>query len=366
MRAVRPLSIPPTTVLLLVAVTSSALSQDAGNWLTQPAPGVPAGGGGAGSGSGGAASPVLGANGWTATPGPNGQTIYTKTPPGSTSSGGANPSGSGASVPGINGWTATPGPNGQTIYTKTPPSTGASNGSTAPSPSPPDAGSGSAGAGVPVPGANGWIATPGPNGQTIYTKTPPSSGASPTPATPTTTTPSSPTQEVEAGWVADKNGKIKVIYVKDAQGAVVGGREEYYDADGKLTDIRPFNGTGVASPSMLPTVDDFQGTYSGSISGGASGGISLYVTGAVVAGSIDGVYKGDHIHAQFSGSVDGQGAFASNADGKLTSTDPKTSKVSTYPFTGHVSGRLTPHVATGTWSGANTWGASSGSWRATK
>ena len=318
MCAVRPLSILPTTALLLVAASALAWSQDGGNWLTQPAPGVPNVGGGAGSGP--AAAPV----------------------------------------PGASGWVATPGPNGQTIYTKTPPSSGGWGGSTAPST--PDAGSGSAATGVPVPGANGWIATPGPNGQTIYTKAPPQPVATPT--TPTATP--SPTHEEEAGWVADEKGKIKLIYVKDAQGNIVGGREEYYDAAGKLIDTRPFNGTGVASPSDLPTVADLQGTYGGSISGGASGSISFYVTGAVVAGSIDGTYKGDHIHAQFSGTVDGQGAFASNADGKLTSTDPKTSKVSTYPFTGHVSGRLSAHVATGSWSGANTWGASAGSWRATK
>ena len=177
----------------------------------------------------------------------------------------------------------------------------------------------------------------------------------PPPPPPTTT-------EVEGGWVKDKNGMTKVIYINDANGNRIGGYYVKYDANGREIGRETFT-EKPAEPDTTPTALD--GTYSGRISGGSTGSLRITVQGRQLTGSIGGVHEGDPITASFSGSLGTDGSFSAPASGVLKTTwgDGKTS---TYTFTGRVSGKVNGRSGSGTWSGGNTWGSSKGTWQASK
>lgn len=299
--------------LLLLGSTASIVAQDGasgpGNWLTQPAPGV---GGSSGSGS---SQPVPGKPGWSVKQ-EGGVSIYSKDPPGSGSSG----SGSDAPTTGMGG----------------------------------DSGSLMDGKPHPVPGKPGWTMQWDPRtGQATYT--PPQQSTQPPPPTQPS---QQATHEVDAGWVQDKKGKTKLVYIKDSKGDIVGGYYAHYDSQGNLVGKEPFNGSGAPSTSNLPVQGALQGTYSGSFSGGgASGSITLHVSGAIVGGSISGQKSGDPVHAQFSGSIDGSGGFQANITGTVEWGKG-------VPFGGTMSGQFTQSSASGSWYGAGGLDKASGTWHA--
>lgn len=177
----------------------------------------------------------------------------------------------------------------------------------------------------------------------------------PPPPPPTTT-------EVEGGWVKDKNGMTKVIYINDANGNRIGGYYVKYDANGREIGRETF--TEKPTPPEPPPAS-LDGTYSGRISGGSSGSLTITVRGGQVSGTIGGVHEGDPIHATFSASVGADGSFSASASGTLRTTwsDGKTSS---YGFTGRVSGKVNGRSGSGSWSGGNTWGSSKGTWQASK
>lgn len=404
MGAARSFFSPLTTVALLLGTTTWSLAQgsggDAGNWLTQPAPGVPGGSSSTGRPSGGqggaGGQSVPGAGGWNVRPGEGGQLIYT--PNGS--------SGGGQSVPGINGWNVRQGEGGQMIYTPSGSSggpagssgngsgvsgntsgssgsatgasgtdTGSSSGSgwssgssgssaggTASGTSPDAGSSGSSGSAGgtgnvagspfdgqehPVPGKPGWMVRwDAASGKFVYSH----------PQQPPQPPPPPVTHEEEGGWVDDKNGRTKVVYIKDAQGNVVGGYYAHYDAQGNFKGKEPFNGLGTPTTSDLPSQADLQGNYSGSFSGGATGHITLYVSGAIVSGTISGTKDGDAVHAQFSGAIDGSGRFGANISGTVEWGKG-------IAFGGNMEGRIDKNGGSGTWTGAGGLDKASGSWR---
>ena len=296
--------------LLLLGTTASIVAQDGangpGNWLTQPAPGV---GGGSGSSP---SQPVPGKPGWSVRQ-EGGDSIYSKDPPNSGSSG----AGSDAPAAGAGG----------------------------------DSGSLMDGKPHPVPGKPGWTMQWDPRtGQATYT--PPQQSTQPT-------TPTQPaTQEVDAGWVQDKKGKTKLVYIKDSQGNIVGGYYAHYGPDGSLIGKEPFNGSGTPSPSNLPVQGALQGTYSGSFSGGATGSITIHVSGAIVSGTIRGQKDGDALTAHFNGSVDGAGGFQANITGSVDWGDG-------IRFGGNMSGHFTQTSASGSWTGAGGLDKAAGTWHAT-
>ena len=179
--------------------------------------------------------------------------------------------------------------------------------------------------------------------------------APPPPPPPTTT-------EVEGGWVKDKNGMTKVIYINDANGNRIGGYYVKYDANGREIGRESFTETPTP-PEPPPAALD--GTYAGRITGGSSGSLRITVQGGQVSGTIGGVHEGDPITASFSGTLGKDGSFSASAAGTLRTTwsDGKTSS---FTFTGTVSGRVNGRTGTGSWSGGNTWGKSSGTWQASK
>jgi hypothetical protein len=183
---------------------------------------------------------------------------------------------------------------------------------------------------------------------------PPVAPPPPPPPPPTTT-------EVEAGFVKDKNGMTKLVYINDANGNRIGGYTVRYDANGREIGRESFT-EKPAEPQGNAALD---GTYSGRISGGSSGTLRLTVSGGHINGTIGGVHEGDPITASFSGTLGSDGAFSASASGTLRTTwgDGKTSS---YGFTGRVSGRVNGRSGSGSWSGGNSFGQSKGTWQASK
>ena len=190
-------------------------------------------------------------------------------------------------------------------------------------------------------------------------KTPPAPVVAPPPPPPAPTT-----TEVEGGWLKDKNGTTKVVYVNDAQGNRIGGYYVHYDANGRETGRESFKEN---APDQQPTQQPaatLSGRYVGRISGEAGGSIEMTVSGASVSGRISGSYQGDAFTSSFSGAVNGDGSFSAAARGVLQGN--LNGKISPYSFNGAVKGRVDGRSGSGSWSGKNSWGAASGSWSARK
>ncbi|HRK24600.1 MAG TPA: hypothetical protein PLQ11_06575, partial [Beijerinckiaceae bacterium] len=175
------------------------------------------------------------------------------------------------------------------------------------------------------------------------------------------------TTEVEGGWVKNSSGMTKVVYINDANGNRIGGYYVNYDASGKETGRQHFTESGGAQPqtASAPVNPALEGTYSGRIAGGSSGSLTFTVSGGQVSGTIGGVHEGDPINASFSGPLSAEGTFSAAANGVLRTTwaDGKTS---TFTFTGKIGGKVNGRSGSGTWSGSNRWGASKGTWSASK
>ncbi|MCC3246470.1 hypothetical protein LG047_14280 [Methylocystis sp. WRRC1] len=170
------------------------------------------------------------------------------------------------------------------------------------------------------------------------------------------------TTEVEGGWLQDKNGKTKVVYIYDAKGNRIGGYYVHYDKDGREIGRDPFKESGDETQQQPGAVLD--GRYQGRITGKSSGTITLTVSGSNVSGTIKGVYSGDSFTARFSGSLNSDGSFDAAAQGVLYGDWGD--RVTPYRVSGHVKGRVDGRRGAGSWSGKNQWGSDQGAWQASK
>ena len=110
------------------------------------------------------------------------------------------------------------------------------------------------------------------------------------------------------------------------------------------------------------TQTGFDGSYSGSFHGGGEGRITFIVKGAqVLSGVISGVSGTDPVAGHFSGSITPDGTITTTLGGTLTDSS---GKLGSFPFAGHLNGRVVGAIGTGTWDGKNAWGAPKGDWSA--
>lgn len=190
-------------------------------------------------------------------------------------------------------------------------------------------------------------------------QTPPTPVVAPPPPPPPPPPPT--TTEVEGGWIKDRNGTTKVIYINDASGNRIGGYYVHYDAAGREIGRESFKETPPEPQQPAPTLS---GRYAGRITGQAGGSFEMTVSGATVSGRISGSYQGDGFTSSFSGALNADGGFSAPAHGVLQGN--LGGKISPYPFNGVVSGRVDGRSGAGAWSGKNQWGAASGQWSARK
>lgn len=176
-----------------------------------------------------------------------------------------------------------------------------------------------------------------------------------------TAPPAAGTTKVEGGWLQDKNGKTKVVYILDAKGVRIGGYYVHYDKDGREIGRDTFKESGETQQQPSAPLD---GLYQGRITGKSSGAITLTVSGSTVSGTINGVYSGDSFNARFSGALNSNGSFDAPAQGVLYGNWGK--EVIPYRVSGRVSGRVDGRKGAGSWSGKNQWGSDQGKWQASK
>lgn len=179
--------------------------------------------------------------------------------------------------------------------------------------------------------------------------------APPPPPPPPTTT------EVEGGWLKDKNGTTKVIYINDSNGNRIGGYYIRYDATMKEIGREPFT---VTPDAPVPAIV-LAGAYRGRISGQSTGSISFTVAGSQVSGSIGGTYQGDTYSATFTTGIGANGAFSGGIQGVLNGKMGD-GKIQRYSFTGTIQGRIGEAGATGSWAAHNQYGNAKGNWQAAK
>ncbi|MBS0409369.1 MAG: hypothetical protein JSR86_05600 [Proteobacteria bacterium] len=109
----------------------------------------------------------------------------------------------------------------------------------------------------------------------------------------------------------------------------------------------------------------FDGTYVGSFHGGGAGKITFTVKGAqVLSGTISGSSGGDPVLGHFSGTISPDGTITTTLSGTLT--DSSAAKLGSFPFAGHLNGRVVGAIGTGTWEGKNNWGNPKGDWSASR
>lgn len=196
-------------------------------------------------------------------------------------------------------------------------------------------------------------------------QTSPTPVVAPPPPPPPPPAPAPATTEVEGGWLKDKNGTTKVVYINDAAGNRIGGYYVHYDASGREIGRESFKESPPEpqQPTQQPAAA-LSGHYVGRISGQAGGSFEMTVSGASVSGRISGAYQGDAFSSSFSGAINADGGFSAAAHGVLQGN--LGGKISPYPFNGVVSGRVDGRAGSGNWSGKNQWGAAAGQWSARK
>ena len=181
------------------------------------------------------------------------------------------------------------------------------------------------------------------------------------PAPITAAPPPPTTTEVEGGWLKDKNGTTKVIYINDSKGNRIGGYYIRYDAS--MKEIGRENFTVTPDAPVPATV--LAGAYRGRISGQSTGSISFTVTGTQVSGSIGGTYQGDTYSATFATGIGANGTFSGGIQGVLNGKMGDGS-IQRYSFTGTIQGRIGEAGATGSWAAHNQYGNAKGNWQAGK
>jgi len=121
----------------------------------------------------------------------------------------------------------------------------------------PSSGSGGSGSGSASGGSGasggGWTSpsTGGAGSGWDPFKNAPAAAPSPSPSSGGTTS--------EGGHLTDKNGTSKVFNTRDAQGNIIGGWIEHYDAQGRLISKEPFSNTPPTTPA--PTAGTTEGGY---------------------------------------------------------------------------------------------------------
>lgn len=109
----------------------------------------------------------------------------------------------------------------------------------------------------------------------------------------------------------------------------------------------------------------FDGSYVGAFHGGGAGKITFTVKGAqVLSGTISGSSGGDPVLGHFSGTISPDGTITTSLTGTLT--DSSAAKMGSFPFAGHLNGRVVGAIGTGTWEGKNSWGNPKGDWSASR